>query len=210
MPDFGSFKASIIECLAQTHGKHRPKLTRLLTLRFQMFENERAPIFRMRRSFILHDGRERSLQIQVLPAPRRISAAWRGSAWQARRREWICGASSLPTATAGIFLTSTRKSSNLRCWTGKPVPPKVLADYPAIVERFDSPGVPKQPRSLRIADLVVAQTTNAAASANARSEEEPFARFLREPDAVACSGRGRVSRQTGFLGSGNINTFAKI
>jgi transposase len=38
--DFGAFKMAITECLAEAHGQHRQKLSSLLTLKFQMFENE--------------------------------------------------------------------------------------------------------------------------------------------------------------------------
>lgn len=37
---FADFKAAIIECLAEAQGKHKHKLARLLTLKFQTFENE--------------------------------------------------------------------------------------------------------------------------------------------------------------------------
>jgi transposase len=36
--DFAAFKTAIVHCLAQTHTTHRPALTSLLTLRFQLFE----------------------------------------------------------------------------------------------------------------------------------------------------------------------------
>ncbi len=38
--DFGSFKTAILECLSEAQGKHRQKLSSLLTLKFQTFENE--------------------------------------------------------------------------------------------------------------------------------------------------------------------------
>jgi hypothetical protein len=36
--DFASFKAAILECLCQTHTKHKAALDSLLTLNFQTFE----------------------------------------------------------------------------------------------------------------------------------------------------------------------------
>jgi len=37
---FALFKQAILDCLAETQGKHRQKLASLLTLKFQTFENE--------------------------------------------------------------------------------------------------------------------------------------------------------------------------
>jgi transposase len=37
---FALFKQAILDCLAETHGKHKQKLASLLTLKFQTFENE--------------------------------------------------------------------------------------------------------------------------------------------------------------------------
>ena len=36
--DFAAFKTALVHCLAPTHTTHRPALTSLLTLRFQLFE----------------------------------------------------------------------------------------------------------------------------------------------------------------------------
>ena len=37
---FALFKQAILDCLAETQGKHKQKLASLLTLKFQTFENE--------------------------------------------------------------------------------------------------------------------------------------------------------------------------
>ena len=36
---FADFKKAIVQCIAETHGKHKQALTSLLTLKFQTFEN---------------------------------------------------------------------------------------------------------------------------------------------------------------------------